>query len=310
MKPRNVAREVSQLTDFGFEAYVADRFTAIPGWKGEETQQSKDQGIDVRVTSPNGKKYAVQCKKVAAKLGSPECQKTVGGGHFYGVPPENCILLSALPGPTDKAFTPEAEKYAKATGLKLWTLEQLQVLANAEVMQDDAPLAALGLEIGLQTSIPQSPKIRSRWLWPAIIGAISLTAVTAFALPTLKANLEIRRLLEQHDALYIQANAVGDISLLEPVTLGQAYSIQAQRIADRNLKGCLVETQIIEPSKVLEISVKGETAVARMWKHWQFTKHCTGQPDDPMTEEDGAFTMRYTLRLMDGAWFVTARDLE
>ena len=168
----------------------------------------------------------------------------------------------------------------------------------------------MGLEIGLQTSIPQPPKPRSRWLWPAIIAAISLTAVTAFALPTLKANLEIRRLLEQHDALYIQANAVGDVSLLEPVTLSQAYSIQAQRIADRNLKGCLVETQIIEPSKVIEVKVTGETAVARMWKHWQFTKHCTGKLDDPMTKKDGAFTMRYTLRLMNDAWFVTARTLE
>jgi hypothetical protein len=310
MKPRNVAREVTQLTDIGFERYVADRFAAIPDWKGEETRQSRDQGIDVIVNGPNGKKYAVQCKKVAAKLGSPECQKTVGGGHFYGVPPENCILLSALPDPVEAAFTPEAKKYAGSTGLKLWTLEQLQVLANAEVMQDDAPLAALGLEIGLQTSIPQTPKTRPRWLWPAIIGAISLTAVTAFALPTFRANLEIRHLLERHDALYIQANAVGDISLLEPVTLGQAYSIQVQRIADRNLKGCLVETQIIEPSKILEISVTGETAVARMWKHWEFTKHCTGKPDDAMTKEDGAFTMRYTLRFTDGTWFVTARDIE
>lgn len=299
-----------QLTDFGFQAYVADRFTAIPGWTGEETQQSKDQGIDVRVTGPNGKKYAVQCKKVAAKRGSPECQKTVGGGHFFGVPAEDCILLSALPGPTDKAFTPEAEKYAKATGLKLWTLEQLQGLANAEVIQDDAPLAALGLEIGLQTSIPQAPKPRPLWLWPAIIGAISLTAVTAFALPTLKANLEIRRLLERHDAMYIQANALGNASLLESVAQGQAFELQAQRITERNQKGCLVETQIIEPSRVLEVKVTGETAVARMWKHWQFTKHCNGKPDDPMTKEDGAFTMRYTLRLMNDAWFVTARDLE
>jgi hypothetical protein len=147
-------------------------------------------------------------------------------------------------------------------------------------------------------------------LWPTIIGAISLTAVTAFALPPLKANLEIRRLLERHDALYVQANALGNASLLESVAQGQAFEIQAKRITERNQKGCLVETQIIEPSKVLEVSATGETAVARMWKHWQFTKHCTGQPDDPMTEEDGAFTMRYTLRLMDGAWFVTARDLE
>jgi hypothetical protein len=311
VKPRNVPREVSQLTDIGFERYVADRFAALPNWKGNETQQSKDQGIDVLVTNPNGTKYAVQCKRVAAKLGSPECQKTVGGGWFYDkISAENCILLSALPGPVKTAFTLEARNYADSTGLKLWTLEQLQVLANAEAMQDDTPLAALGLEISIQTSIPEPVKPRPRWLWPSIIGAVSLTAVTAFALPPLKANLEIRQLLERHDALYIQANTEGNASLLESVAQGQAFELQAQRIADRNQKGCLVKTQIIDPSKVLEVKVKGETAVARIWKHWEFTEHCIGKADNPMTKEDGAFTMRYTLRLIDGTWFVTARELE
>jgi hypothetical protein len=55
---------------------------------------------------------------------------------------------------------------------------------------------------------------------------------------------------------------VSNASLLESVARDQAFRDLGKRIAERNQKGCLVEMQIIEPSKVLEGKVTGETAVA------------------------------------------------
>ena len=99
-RPRAVAHDVTQLHPTGFEGYVADRFSNIPGWRGEATPRSRDQGADVIVTSPRGVRYLVQCKLVSSSLGSPDAQRTGGAASFYGVPVEDAILLSALAGGT------------------------------------------------------------------------------------------------------------------------------------------------------------------------------------------------------------------
>jgi Restriction endonuclease len=159
--PRDVAREVARHHHHGFEEYVAERFDHLPGWSAQATPRSRDQGADVLITSPRGIRYLVQCKHVTSSLGSPDAQRTGGAAAFYGMSVDHAILLSALPNASrDTAFTAEARRYADNTGLKLWTLEELQLVADAEALGSDAPLAPLGLD----TTLPAPPSAAPRTL--------------------------------------------------------------------------------------------------------------------------------------------------
>jgi HJR/Mrr/RecB family endonuclease len=71
------SRHLSGLSPAEFEAHVRDLFRRA-GWRAELTPSGPDDGVDLYVTSPNGRRGIVQCKHYAGSIGAPPIRELMG----------------------------------------------------------------------------------------------------------------------------------------------------------------------------------------------------------------------------------------
>lgn len=71
-------RELQSMDPFAFEDYVAQRLFARQGYTVENTQDSKDGGVDISVIDPYGQLAVVQCKRYRGTVGSPTVRELYG----------------------------------------------------------------------------------------------------------------------------------------------------------------------------------------------------------------------------------------
>jgi Restriction endonuclease len=313
-RSRSVEREVSQLTPTGFEAYVADRFQSIPGWSAQVTPRSRDQGADVLLTAPDAQRYLIQCKLVTTSVGSPEAQRTGGAASFYQVPLQNAVLLSALPnGSRETAFTAEARRYADTTGLRLWTLASLQVVADADAAGTDAPLAALGLPV---TTLPARPRDASSsailgtgavlviGILLAVLARIATTSAHMLA-PPVDEQGAITRLLSDWEGVYRSATITNDAGGLEAYIAGAELEALATKLRHRRALGCRLEIEQYAPAVVESVSLEtSDVAHAVVRETTRVRDVCVDGHDAVL--RDGIARVTYVLAHTDGGWRITS----
>ncbi|MEE4546447.1 restriction endonuclease [Streptomyces sp. V4-01] len=90
---------------------------------------SGDLGADVIATTPTGRRMVVQCKRYAPgrRVGSPDVQR-VGGTYAVVHGAELALVV------TTAAFTPAAEEYARAAGIRLVDGEELAAWAAGRLL--------------------------------------------------------------------------------------------------------------------------------------------------------------------------------
>lgn len=111
-----------------FEQFTADLLRKLGYERVEVTPGSGDQGVDV-VAVKDGKRYAIQCKRYAQKLGNKPVQEVFAGKTIYG-----CSVAVVL---TNNYFTEGAKEAAMATGVELWdrdTLRRMMDYANFKAL--------------------------------------------------------------------------------------------------------------------------------------------------------------------------------
>lgn len=299
----DVHRIATQLTALGFEGYVGDRFNRIPGWSAVVTPASKDQGADVIVSSPRGFQYIIQCKLVSSSIGSPEAQRTGGASLFYQVPITQTILLSGLPnGTRDTAFTAEARRYADNTGLKLWTLEELQIVADAEAAGSDTKLAPLGLDttpvlntpnlsVGplltqSSNSVQKKKVFKSNWismlLLPLLLIALNSTGLTRVIWHSAKERLfppspetKILSLLEHWRFKFQAVSGSNDLTGVEEFLTGMELAGVTKLVNQNHANGCKFKFEELQTPTISNIVVTGQTATVRVQENLTVRLACS-----------------------------------
>ncbi|RSK49234.1 restriction endonuclease [Bacillus canaveralius] len=101
--------EVDQMSGHDFEHFLAPLFETH-GFKASVTQGSGDYGADL-ILKNRRKKYVVQAKCYSSNIGIAAVQQAVGAVNFYNA---NGAMVV-----TNRYFTKQAEKLAKANNVKL-----------------------------------------------------------------------------------------------------------------------------------------------------------------------------------------------
>lgn len=115
---------IDKMEGHEFEQFTAGLLRKLGYERVEVTPGSGDQGVDV-IAVKDGKRYAIQCKRYAQKLGNKPVQEVFAGKTIYG-----CSIAVVL---TNNYFTEGAKEAARATGVELWdrdTLRRMMDYAN------------------------------------------------------------------------------------------------------------------------------------------------------------------------------------
>jgi Restriction endonuclease len=319
-RPRDVAREVARHHHHGFEEYVAERFDHLSGWSAQATPRSRDQGADVLITSPRGERYLVQCKHVTSNLGSPDAQRTGGAAAFYGVPVNHAILLSALPNATrDTAFTAEARRYADTTGLKLWTLEALQIVADAEALGNDSPLAQLGLDTtppAPSSAAPRTPGSSHAqtafWAGVAVLViwfGIQLVPSAARSTPTptpatTASSDDPQAVLQAWMQAFRQVVSNNDDALAAQFNAGSELEQLLEKNADRRQEGCRLEVTGDLPTVASPEFLNVDAARVSVQEALTIKTVCASRPDS--TARPTLRVVTYDLRRFPEGWRIVS----
>lgn len=333
----NVFREVLKMQDSSpgskdwleFENFTAEIFNSLPGWTTQITSATGDQGIDVVAISPTGRPYAIQCKKWTNAIGTEEAQRTVGGGAYRGATPADCILLSTHSSfDVTKAFTSQCREYAQKTGLRLWTLDQLNEVATAAESGDDLALEKLGFELrhpepvlavapSLEPvfeseslsvlEIPMSKKAIwfAPWLWVAALTAI---AVGGFLLTIPIDDVKLTQLVAKYENIRANANATSDPAQLSEVMTGQALQFQTGEINKRKSRNCTLEMDLFKMERI-SIAVNGNTASALYNRNDATAEHCP-EKQPKIISEAGNYVARFDFLRVDGRWLISDRQVQ
>lgn len=108
--------DIDRMDGIEFEQYSASLLEKLGYNNVKVTQSSNDYGIDITCLK-NGKKYAIQCKRYANKLGNSPVQEATAGKRYY-----NCDIGVVL---TNNYFTENAINLAKANNILLWDRTEL-----------------------------------------------------------------------------------------------------------------------------------------------------------------------------------------
>jgi hypothetical protein len=172
--PRNVRREVDQLSATGFERYIADRFSDL-GWVASE--QPHRNSFDVEAISPTGKRYLLEVKyKEQNDNPTPlDAVRQILPAKL-SLAPDLAIVVTSSP----KGFTRDAQNLAMQHGIRLWTLGEVQVLADAAASGDMSNLDAIGLESPPVQPV-QAPRIpvKPRLSIPRLDGVLWVLGIVA-----------------------------------------------------------------------------------------------------------------------------------
>lgn len=109
---------IDRLNGFDFEEYCAFLLEMNGYQKADVTKRVGDHGADI-VAERDGVRFAIQCKRQEADLGTSAIQEILAGKVFYG-----CHVGIAL---TNSGFLQHTIDYAKQLGVVLWDREYLQM---------------------------------------------------------------------------------------------------------------------------------------------------------------------------------------
>lgn len=109
---RQTLRSLQTLDPVTFERYVGHLFE-LEGYRVAFTPRSGDEGIDLWLAAPDGRRLPVQCKRYSAehRIGSPVLQ-TFSGALRKALAAEGYVV-------TTSTFTPAARTWAEQEGLHL-----------------------------------------------------------------------------------------------------------------------------------------------------------------------------------------------
>lgn len=107
---------IDKMEGHEFERFAADLLRKLGYERVEVTRGSGDQGVDV-IAVKDGKRYAIQCKRYAQKLGNKSIQEVHAGKTIYG-----CNVAVVL---TNNYFTDGGKEAARALGVELWDRDEL-----------------------------------------------------------------------------------------------------------------------------------------------------------------------------------------
>lgn len=116
-------RELQQMDPFAFEEYVAQRLFARQGYTVENTQDSKDGGVDIAVKDPYGQTAVVQCKRYRGTVGSPTVRELYGTMIHAGA--ARAFLV------TTGTISLDARKWVEGKPITLIDGKRLVALTNA-----------------------------------------------------------------------------------------------------------------------------------------------------------------------------------
>jgi hypothetical protein len=152
---RDVARFPSNGP--GFEDYIQELFEDIDGWTSIRTRGSGDDGVDVIVISPDKKAYVIEAKNyepIQNKIGNQVVRSVHGGITYYqhedfliNIPIQFAIIFASGHGESvdiSELYSEKAQDMARRADVRLWTLNELQIIANAAV-EGQQLLEPLGL---------------------------------------------------------------------------------------------------------------------------------------------------------------------
>ncbi len=108
-----------QLAGRSFERFLQRAFQ-VHGYRAELTTAARDQGVDLIVWTPDGRKIAVEAKGYPAggSVGNDVVLKVVGGAQYY-----NCAGAVVI---TNSRFTADARQAAQRTGCVLIDRESME----------------------------------------------------------------------------------------------------------------------------------------------------------------------------------------
>ncbi len=92
------------------------------GWRCTMTPPSGDQGVDIIVTSKDGRRIAVQCKKLSSPVGNAAVQEVSAGREYHEA--SAAVVVS------NASFTPAARQLAQQCGVLLLHHEELPELST------------------------------------------------------------------------------------------------------------------------------------------------------------------------------------
>jgi hypothetical protein len=108
-----------------FELYLGKVFE-VCGYTVEVTAASCDQGVDLIITSGEGRRLAIQAKNYTNTVGNKAVQEL-----YTGIACHQCDAGIVI---TTSSFTRSAEVAAVATQIKLWTLADVQRLLKDKAL--------------------------------------------------------------------------------------------------------------------------------------------------------------------------------
>ena len=115
--------DLQTMDPFAFEEYVAQRLFARQGYQVINTQDSKDGGVDILVTDPDGYDAVVQCKRYRGTVGSPTVRELYGTMVHSGV--TRAFLV------TSGTISDDARKWAADKPITLIDGQRLVELSRA-----------------------------------------------------------------------------------------------------------------------------------------------------------------------------------
>lgn len=107
---------IDRMGGVEFEDRLAVLFADF-GYSVTRTPTSGDYGADLILQRP-GERVAVQAKCVARPVGVSALQEVLGAKAFYDC--DSAIVV------TNRSFTPQAQEFARRTGVGLWDRGRLQ----------------------------------------------------------------------------------------------------------------------------------------------------------------------------------------
>ena len=121
---------VDAMEGHDFERWCAEVLRGNGFSNVEVTQGSGDQGVDI-LAEKDGIKYAVQCKCYSSDLGNKPVQEVNAGKMIY-----RCQIGAVM---TNRYFTSGAKQAAEATGVLLWSRDDVEKMAQKAGLLTSTP---------------------------------------------------------------------------------------------------------------------------------------------------------------------------
>ncbi len=333
---RDVVRELKRFPSAGtpFEDYISELFEDL-NWTVYRTPPTADNGIDVIIISPLKKSYLIEAKNyqpISNKIDSKIIRSVYGGAEIYkkdsrllGSDFQFAIVIASGLGESsiiDDIFTPAAKQTASTLGIKLWTFEQLQILADAATTNNHSILQ----KIGLETALPVVKNLkRKTWnlfdygvlLFLAFLVIIfinvwfskniNLPQIYTIETLNLTSNEDIERkritdFILFWNKTYQNALISNNLESILPYMLGLQREGIIKKFMDRTQKGCVLSIQERAPFVMLSIEFdSAEFAKTAITRNASYIENCVNA-ESRIVRDGTEVKVTYDLQKINGNW--------